>query len=304
MKMPKPFLPLCLLLSALPAHGADVVLPLRDRLAFQHRAIAQAWVAEDVEAVVRHYADDALLMPEHGTARYGTGAIADYYRQWFAAVDAGAFLRTPHEVLDYGDHAVETGAFAQTFAQAGAAPYDYAGKYVVLWDLRGDTPRIVSELWGANAPFDRAALPAMPPSPPVTARPFENDPQVAREIRARNALIDTLVTERRGDEHADLFLPDAVYLTYYTPPLAGIGPIRAYFREHERPGGVVIEALELEAARIHPLSGGALQLEEGFYRVDWQAGGDRGTVTGKSLNLWKRDADGEWMLYRQAVNHD
>ncbi|MEL1264895.1 nuclear transport factor 2 family protein [Pseudoxanthomonas putridarboris] len=293
-----------LLLSVAPAHATEGATPLRDRLQARHEAIARAFLAEDVEALARHYDGDAMLMPEHGTARSGAGAIADYYRQWFAAADASAFQRTPYEVLDLGDHAIETGSFTQTFTRTGAAPYEYVGKYMVLWDLRGDAPRIVSELWGANAPFDRAALPAIPPAPPVTAQPFENDPQVAREIRARNALIDTLVTERRGDEHADLFLPDAIYLTYYTPPLVGIAPIRAYFLEHEQPGELTIEALELDAARIHPLAGGELQLEEGFYRVDWQAGGDRGTVTGKSLNLWKRSADGVWMLYRQAVNHD
>ena len=47
-----------------------------------------------------------------------------------------------------------------------------------------------------------------------------------------------------------------------------------------------------------------MQLEEGRYRVAWRAGGDSGVVEGKSLNLWKRGEDGEWRLFRQAVNHD
>jgi hypothetical protein len=84
----------------------------------------------------------------------------------------------------------------------------------------------------------------------------------------------------------------------------GLEAIRGYFVEHERPGPVSIEALDLRSGRIHPLDGGRLQLEEGFYRKAWRAGGDSGTVAGKSLNLWKRGGDGNWMLYRQAVNHD
>lgn len=296
---------LCLLLpSVAPAHGADAVPPLRERLAARHAAIAQAFVAGDAAAVARHYADDAMLMPEHSTARLGTEAIADYYRQWFAAADTLALRRTPHEALDFGDRAVETGTFAHTFARAGAAPYEYIGKYLVLWDLRGAEPRIVSELWGADAPFDRAALPAIPPAPPVAGRDYGNDAQVAAQLRARNALIAKLVTQRRGGDHAELFLPDAIYLTYYTPMRIGMEQIRPYFEEHERPGELTIEALNLDAARIHPLADGELQLEQGFYQVTWQAGGDRGTVEGKSLNLWKRAADGQWMLYRQAVNHD
>ena len=139
---------------------------------------------------------------------------------------------------------------------------------------------------------------------PATERVFRNDARVAEEIRGRNAIIGKLVTERKGGEHADLFLPDAIYMTYYTPMLVGIDNIRRYFIEHERPGEVAIDSLALSTGNIYPMDGGDLQLEQGFYVVDWRAGGDSGTVRGKSLNLWKRNQDGTLMLYRQAVNHD
>jgi hypothetical protein len=126
---------------------------------------------------------------------------------------------------------------------------------------------------------------------------------MAREIGGRNAPIGRLVSERKGDGHANLFLPDAIYMTYYTPMLAGIGNIRPYFVEHEQPGGVTIQSLELNAANIYPMADGKMLLEQGFYKVAWRAGGDGGTVTGKSLNLWKRDTAGTPMLYREAVNH-
>jgi hypothetical protein len=42
-------------------------------------------------------------------------------------------------VLDYGNYAVETGHFVQTFTRPGSPPYDYAGKYMVCVASRADS---------------------------------------------------------------------------------------------------------------------------------------------------------------------
>lgn len=295
---------LVLLLFAVNARSAEAGTPLRQRLEISNHAFSEAFAAEDLAAVKIHYADDAVLMPEHSVVRYGKDSIEDYYRQWFGGAKIDSLRKTPHETLEYGDYAVETGTFVQTYTKEGAQPYEYSGKYMVLWVTNGDRPRIVSELWGANAPFDDSALPVIEDAAPSTDPIFGNDAKIAEEIRGRNAIIGKLVTARKGNEHADLFLPDAIYMTYYTPMLIGIDDIRRYFIEHERPGEVAIDSLALSTGNIYPLDGGNLQLEQGFYVVGWRAGGDSGTVKGKSLNLWKRNKDGTLMLYRQAVNHD
>lgn len=295
---------LAFLLFAVNAHSAEPRTPLQERLEISNHAFSEAFAAEDLAAVKSYYADDAVLMPEHSTARYGKDAVEDYYRQWFSGAKIGSLRKTPYETLDYGDYAIETGAFVQTYTKNGTQPYEYSGKYMVLWAIGGDKPRILSELWGANAPFDDAALPAIEDGAPSTDRIFRNDTKTAEEIRGRNAIIGKLVTERKGSEHANLFLPDAIYMTYYTPMLVGIDDIRLYFIEHERPGEVTIDSLALSTGNIYPMDGGNLQLEQGFYVVDWRTGSDSGTVRGKSLNLWKRNQDGTLMLYRQAVNHD
>jgi len=291
-----------LLTAAHPAAANDT---LRPRLEQANAALALAWQTEDVPALLARYDAAAMLMPEHALARQGGEAIADYHRQWFALTDTGSFARRIHEVLDYGDHAIETGTFRHAYTLDGGSPHDYIGKYMVLWNTAGPAPRVVAELWGADAAFDDALLPAIVDGEPVNLSALPgNDAGIAYAIGNRNALIRQLVMERKGAEHAQLFVPDAIYMTYYTPMLVGIEAIRPYFLEHERPGPVALDALDLRTGRIHPLDGGRLQLEEGFYRVAWRAGADRGTVEGKSLNLWQRDPDGSWMLYRQAVNHD
>lgn len=302
--MSKLILLFVLCLPVADAWSAGSGTSIRERLEIRNQEFSQAFVGEDLAAVMGHYADGAALMPEHSTTRYGKASIEDYYRQWFADAAVGGLRKTIHEVLDYGDHAVETGTFVQTFTKRGSQTYDYAGKYMVVWAVDGGQARIVSELWGANAPFGDAVLPEIEDAVPVADRVFSNDAKLAQEIGGRNALIGRLVTERKGAEHADLFLPDAIYMTYYTPMLVGIENIRPYFIEHERPGEVIIESLMLSTGNITPMDDGKLQLEQGFYRVGWRAGSDSGTVAGKSLNLWKRDQDGTLMLYRQAVNHD
>ena len=230
--MKKLLLLLSLALSAADAPSAGAATPLRERLENHNREFSEAFVDEDLAAIMDNYADSAMLMPEHSTARYGKDSIENYYRQWFAGAAMGGSRKTIHEALDYGDYAVETGNFVHTFTKRGSQPYDYAGKYMVVWAVDGDRVRIVSELWGANAPFGDAVLPEIEDAVPVADRVFSNDAKLAQEIGGRNALIGRLVTERKGAEHADLFLPDAIYMTYYTPMLVGIENIRPYFIEH------------------------------------------------------------------------
>jgi ketosteroid isomerase-like protein len=295
---------LLLLLLSMASGHATAVEPLRQRLEHANAALARAWLAEDTAALRTRYRDDAMLMPERATARLGGDAIAGYHRQWLDGSETLAYERRIHDVVDLGAHAVETGTFRHEFTRDGAAPYTYAGKYLVVWGMADAAPRVLAEIWGADAVFDAAVLPAIVDGAPSDPGRLDNDPELVRQLGGRNALIRTLVMERKGGEHAALFLPDATYLPYYTPMQIGLEAIRGYFVEHERPGPVSIEALDLRSGRIHPLDGGRLQLEEGFYRVAWRAGGDSGTAAGKSLNLWKRGGDGNWMLYRQAVNHD
>ena len=293
-----------LLLIAPDARCDDVSTNLRQQLDHRNQAISEALVREDIATLATYYADGAMLMPEHSKARSGRRAIEDYYRQWFAQLQVATSRKTSYEVLEYGDYAVETGTFVQTFSRTGQAPYRYQGKYMTLWSTQGKQPVIVSELWGANAPFDDALLAQIDDSALPNEDTFQNDRNLLAEIRGRNEIIGRLVTERNGNEHADMFLPDAIYMTYYTPMLVGIENIRPYFIEHEKPGDVSIDALALRSGTIYSLAGGKLHLEQGFYNVTWRAGDKGGTVTGKSLNLWKRDEHGKLMLFRQAVNHD
>jgi ketosteroid isomerase-like protein len=292
-------------LLALPGLASAEESPsLTQRLHRANAGIDAAWRAGNATSLQAHYAADAVLMPEHSAARRGDDEIGDYYAALFGASRVQAYRRTSHDVVMFGDQAVQTGNYELAFATGDAPRTEFKGKFMALWDLTRAEPKLVAELWGSDAPFERAKWPeiAVPSAP--GARPPQHDSRLFTEVTARNALIGKLVTERRGAEHAELFLPDAIYLTYYTPMLVGIEQIRAYFIGHERPGEIAIDSLELTSGNLRPLRGDDVVLEEGFYRVAWRAGSDQGVVKGKSLNLWKRDEAGVLRLFRQAVNHD
>ncbi len=289
-------------LLALP--GLASAEDITKRLDRANAGVAAAWRAGDADALKAYYAADAVLMPEHSAVRRDREEVGDYYAALFRALRVETYRRTSHDVVVYGDQAVQTGNYELAFAADAAPRTAFKGKFMALWDLRQGEPKLACELWGSDAPFERAKWPEISAPSRPGARQLKQDAHLLTEVTARNALIGKLVKERRGAEHAELFLPDAIYLTYYTPMLVGIDQIREYFIGHERPGEVAIDSLELSSGNLHQLRGEDVVLEEGFYRVAWRAGSDQGVVRGKSLNLWKRDDAGVLRLFRQAVNHD
>lgn len=265
---------------------------------------ADALISHNVQLITGLYSEDAVLMPEHSRLCPGKNAIKEYYTLWLDSVTVTSYKRTISELQDLGGQFLELGSFTETFKRKGNAPYTYTGKYMALWKKSKIEPGAlkVAELWGSNTTFERSVLPEI-----VTATPDYNyniDKKMEKEVQLRNTIISTLVRERKGAEHALLFLPDAVYMTYYTPPLMGKEPITAYFTEHEKPGEVIIDKIDLRNGNVYGLSSNNIVVEHGFYNVDYRAGQYSGTVSGKSINIWKRDKNGTLMLYRQAVNHD
>lgn len=288
--------------AILPAHADDAAL--RAQVQARNSEWTQAAARHDVAALAARYASDATVMPEHNATRRGASDITDYLDQWWKQAGVSRWERRTDEIVVLSDAVVETGVFHQQLAPAGQAASEYRGKYLVVWRRSSTGLEAMAELWGADANFPREQLPAIATGSRALPLPAQRDDEAARAIAQRNALITRLVRERRGAEHARLFLPEAAYLTYYTPTLRGSDAITAYFVEHERPGPVAIDSIDIRSDALHALDGGRWQLEEGAYRVGWRAGGDQGIVEGKSLNLWTTQQDGQWMLFRQAVNHD
>lgn len=271
----------------------------------KNATISKAFCSGDVMGIIAEYMQDASIMPEHSTTRKGKNDIKQYYTDWLAGAKMLHYTKTILEIHDLDGWALEIGTFSQDFKIHNGKGFNYAGKYMVLWRVQqklDTSPFIAAEIWGANDYIDDDHFPIINDIP-KPAKETITDKTLEKEIIGRNQVIAQLVTERKGAEHAKLFMPDAIYMTYYTPMLIGMDKIKAYFIEHEKPGTLKIDTLELTTDALYATAAGPI-VEFGSYKVDWTDGDAKGTVMGKSINVWKRDATGTLMLYRQMVNHD
>lgn len=293
---------ICCILIGHAVTGQSSSPDLAKRINGIHHARSLALIRGDVAGVVGILADNPVCQPEFHPPLYGRKAIADYYRNWAGPGRTRSLHKAITNLTVYKDHIVETGSFNWIFHRGKDSAVVYKGKYLSVWKLSKNNLQLVSEIWGTNHPMDASVFSFIrkqshqPPPGAAVA--------VAKEVTGRNSRITELVKNREGTKHADeFFTDDALYMTYDEPVFDGIAKIREYFSGHERPGDVTVDSLHIATAQLVDL--GNAVIEYGYYtiKVRWNGGGG-GTFSGKSTNVWKRNADGILMLHRQMVNHD
>lgn len=257
------------------------------------------------EQLQAYYSSQVVVMPEFHNILYGRKSTGSYYNHWLKSTTYNKLSRNIADVQTAGNYAIEAGNYQHRFVKTGTDTTTYNAKYLRVWDLRDKkAPLIIAEIWGSVNWFERSTLPQIPdfPAAPPTS---SIDNATASGIKERNALIKRLVTARDGVSHARLFAPDAIYMPYYENMHIGIDSVNAYFVRHERPDNLTIDSLQILHANMIELGNGIV-LENGFYKVRWHTADDPagGTGSGKSVNVWKKNKRGEWMMFRQMVNHD
>ncbi|WP_433830093.1 YybH family protein [Flavobacterium anhuiense] len=276
---------------------------IRKQIENYNAAFAVALVENNKNAVSKSYTDQSVLMPEHSRQRVGKKAIAGFYEQWLTQAKVNSYEKTIFELQDFGDYVLEIGNFTENLHLKDLKPYVYSGKYMVVWKKAvKNKMTIAAEIWGANSYFDDRFIPEIDDSHVVPTKGFTSSDKLISEVIEKNASIKNLVQNRMGAEHAKMFMPDAMYLTYYMPILSGEKDITAYFTEHEKPGTLKIEQISIQTSGV--IVAKKAIIEFGFYNVGWRDGTNHGNVKGKSINVWKRNDKGELMLFRQMVNHD
>lgn len=277
----------------------------RKQIEDYNSAFARAFIQKDKLNLIKPYTESSVFMPEHSRQRVGKKSIADFYEQWLRDTKINSYQKTIFELIDLGNFKLEIGTFDENLQLKGEQTFAYSGKYMILWkqsSKKNQPMTIAAEIWGANSYFDDKQIPDInDENNPVTTELNASYPLTA-EVKARNNKIQNLVQKRLGAEHAKLFMSDAIYLTYYTPMLIGTTDITNYFIEHEKPGTLKIDSISIKTSGI--IDAKNTVVEFGFYSVDWSDGDKKGNVKGKSINVWKKNAAGELMLFRQIVNHD
>lgn len=278
----------------------------KEKLEIINNQLADAFVNKDIDVIMKYYdSREPTCMPEFHMALYTKEGIQFYYEQWFNNVTIKAYKRDIYEVQLFKNHLVEIGTFTNEFIKPDGDLLVYKGKYMNVWRIeKNQDLTLISEIWGANSVVDKSNFSFIKPQASIMPR-LKIGKTIEDEVNKRNDLIAKLVTKREGEKHAtELFTQDAIYMTYDTPMLIGMENIKPYFIEHEKPNGVAIDFIKISASAIISLD--KFVLEYGYYyvNVSWDNKKGKDTVTGKSVNLWRRDENGVLRLYRQMVNHD
>lgn len=268
-------------------------------------SFAIAFTKGNQDDLLKAYTDQTLFMPEHSRQRVGRKVIRDFYKQWLKQAKVTSYQKTILELQDFGNYVLEIGTFKEDLNLNEQKAFSYIGKYSVLWkkpSKKSVPPTIAAEIWGSSSYFDDKNIPDINDIEIPKTKKYMPTDKLTLEVKERNKTIKELVQNRQGAEHAKMFMPDAMYLTYYTPILSGEKEITDYFTEHEKPGTLRIEQISIETSNI--IYAQKAIVEFGFYSVDWRDGENSGNVKGKSINVWKKGSNGELLLFRQIVNHD
>lgn len=278
---------------------------IRKQLEDYNSSFASAFIKGDNNGLLKSYTNSSVFMPEHSRQRIGRNEIASFYQQWLTDSKVTFYQKTIFELQDIGNCILEIGNFTENLHKKDDQSRTYKGKYMVIWKpslKKGQPMTIVAEIWGSDSYIDDKLLPEIEDKLITVEKEYLSSDKLTAAIKEQNNKIKKLVQERSGIEHAKLFMPDAIYMTYYTPMLIGSEKISNYFNEHEKPGFLNIDAISIKTSGI--IEKEKAVIEFGFYSVDWSDGSKKGNVKGKSINIWKKNSEGEFKLFRQIVNHD
>lgn len=142
--------------SACQQGGASVDLAqVRTEIQTAEDAWAAAMNARDIEALVAMYTDDAVSMPDNAPALTGKDAIRRQMEKEFGGSPEG--LTFAFEVLDvYGDGNTVTEIGKSTHSDASGNKVG-GGKYMCVWQKRGDKYLCAREIYNGDAPTPPAA---------------------------------------------------------------------------------------------------------------------------------------------------
>jgi uncharacterized protein (TIGR02246 family) len=122
-----------------------------------NRQMEQAVASKNVDAVVRLYADDAVLMPPNAPAAQGQAAIRKFWTESIGLPNASLSLTpTRIDVATSGELATDVGAYTYAFTGPDG-PVNDRGKYMVRFRKVGTDWKISSDIFNSDVP--------MPPPP-------------------------------------------------------------------------------------------------------------------------------------------
>lgn len=286
-----------------PAVPATPSAKLSKEIASRNAQLTVARATGDVAGMMRHFAPDSVVMPEHQQRLFGFGQAHGYYDALFTRLGITDYSADTADIVPLETGALEWGTFELAYAPiSGADSQTVEGKYLHLWQWQEDgTLKLKAEVWGFLAPLGDAAAHWIVGAPSVpTARPV-GDPTIGAELDALNRMtaeaVRTYSTSRIG-----LYAPDAVYLPFADRPQVGLPAIREHLEPYIEAGrGASFDSVRVWNEGFEAIGGYIVEYSN--FEVRWRAGEASGTTSGDGLRLWRREADCSLSLLREGGTH-
>lgn len=115
--------------------------------------LQEAMLADDVDAMLSMYVEDAISLPNFGPRIQGVEAFIEHHEQMAAAgMEIHSFESDPTEVWAAGDHVIEIGTYKISLTPPGMSePIDDVGKYLTVYVRDEDGAlKIKAETWNTD----------------------------------------------------------------------------------------------------------------------------------------------------------
>jgi len=119
-------------------------------------AWSKAALAKDLEKTVSYYADDAIVLPPNEAAINTKDGIRNLWKGFLDSLVSISWNTTRVEAAKSGDMAVSTGTYELNMKD-GTKDH---GKYCEVWEKKGGTWRVATDMFSSDLPCAPATSPA------------------------------------------------------------------------------------------------------------------------------------------------
>jgi len=117
-----------------------------------HRLWLDSFVRKDVDAAMRFFSPDAVLMPAHAPAIVGRPSIQEWFESWLPNPHVtSTFSPEVIEVAASGDVAYDRGSYEFTMNTQDGRVRD-VGKYLIVWKKTGGEWKAILDMSNSDLP--------------------------------------------------------------------------------------------------------------------------------------------------------
>jgi ketosteroid isomerase-like protein len=263
-----------------------------------NKSIAHFYSGGMVDSIVAHYGKTFMYMPEYKPIITNTADLKAFYAGWFKSVAITDYSKHIYEILPIDSFLLETGNFSLQYVKAGN-PANYSGKYMIIWK-RGQAGKlqIVSEIFGSNTYIASENVPYTQVVVKENKLLYKNKvgKKILPAVLAYSGKVATAVINGDGNERANGFTEDGIYMPHFDQMQIGMAAIRPYMLKTYSPG---VFTYNINTFYEIFDTGGFVFLNGAF-----KVGNRKGGFTGNMSNLLKKESNGKLLMYRQLAHND